>query len=81
VALESAVLLGKFLGLIGSFLHYFGMLLAVLGWSVIFVAVTMGFGAFLITRFRAAQTPPIEAPALVPPAPPASPQSYSVSGG
>ena len=81
VALESAVLLGKFLGIIGSFLHYFGMLLAVLGWSVIFVAVTMGFGAFLITRFRAQATPPIEAPALVPPAPPAPPPSYSVSGG
>jgi hypothetical protein len=81
VALESAVLLGKFLGLLGSFLHYFGMLLAVLGWSIIFVAVTMGFGAFLITRFRAAETPPIEAPALVPPAPPSNPQSYSVSGG
>ena len=80
VSLEAAVLLGKFLGFIGSFLHYFGMLLAVLGWSVIFVAVTMGFGAFLLTRFRNAAEPPIEAPALVPPAPP-SPQSYSVSGG
>jgi hypothetical protein len=80
VALESAVLLGKFLGLIGSFLHYLGMFLAVLGWSVIFVAVTMGFGAFLITRFRAAVEPPIEAPALVPPAPPVGPQSYSVGG-
>lgn len=80
-ALEGAVLLGKFLGLIGSFLNYFGMLLAVLGWSVIFVAVTMGFGAFLMTRFRAAVQPPIEAPTLVPPAPPVNPQSYSMGSG
>ncbi|HET9235221.1 MAG TPA: hypothetical protein VFP10_13885 [Candidatus Eisenbacteria bacterium] len=80
-ALEGAVLLGKFLGMIGSFLHYFGMLLAVLGWSVIFVAVTMGFGAFLMTRFRAAVEPPVEAPTLVPPAPPVNPQSYSMGSG
>ena len=81
LALEGAVLVGKFLSILGSFLHFFGVILAVLGWSIIFVAVTMGFGAFLITRFRAAETPPIEAPALVPPAPPSNPQSYSVSGG
>ena len=81
VALEGAVLLGKFLGVIGSFLYYFGMLLAVLGWSVIFVAVTMGFGAFLMTRFRAAVLPPVEAPAMIPPAPPVDPQSYSMGSG
>jgi hypothetical protein len=80
LALEGAVLIGKLLGMVGSFLKVFGTLLAVIGWSVIFVAITMGFGAFLITRFRAAVIPPIEAPPMMPPAPQVPPQSYPVGG-
>ena len=80
LALEGALLVGKVLGLVGSFLHFFGVFLAVVGWSVIFVAVTMGFGAFLITRFRNAPEVPIEAAVPGTPPPPVGPPTYLVGG-
>jgi hypothetical protein len=72
-ALEGAVIASRLFGTIGSFFDFLGLILAVLGYCVIFVAVTMGFGSFLMTRFRRMQAPPAAAPtvAAVPPSPPA----------
>jgi hypothetical protein len=68
LTLEGALLLGHLFGVFGSIFELLGLILSVVGCSVIFVAGTMGFGAFLITRFR-----PEEAPAVGTAPPPPAP--------
>jgi cytoskeletal protein CcmA (bactofilin family) len=77
--LEGTVIVARLFGLVGSFFSFLGLILAVIGHSVVFVAATMGFGAFLMTRFRPALSPPPgmagvpSSPAMAPPPPPPPP--------
>jgi hypothetical protein len=75
--LESAVLICHLFSLFGSFFELLAVILCVIGWCVIFVAATMGYGAILITRFRpeergmgGAMPPPGTQPPPYQPAPP-----------
>jgi len=65
--LEGALLLGRLLGVLGSIFDVFGLTLAVIGFCIIFIALTVGLGAVLMTRFR-----PQPATPSATPAPPAS---------
>ncbi len=76
LALEGALLLARFFGIFGSVFDFIGWILSVIGYCVIFIAATMGFGAFLMSRFRPAETagpssgapgPPSGGPGSVPP--------------
>jgi cytoskeletal protein CcmA (bactofilin family) len=67
ILLEGSVLLGTFFRALPSVFHLLGVILTVIGLSVIFIAGTMGFGAFLMTRFRPEQRPPDVPPAQGPP--------------
>jgi hypothetical protein len=57
VLLEGALLLGRLMGVLGSVFDVLGLVLAVIGHCVIFIAITVGFGAVLMTRFRPEPTP------------------------
>jgi hypothetical protein len=58
--LEAGLLLGKLFGTMPSIFEVLGVILTIVGCIVIFIAATMGFGAFLMTRFRAQeQKPPV----------------------
>lgn len=59
LALEAAILLGRVFGLFGSIFDVIALLLTVLGHGIVFVAITTGFGAILISRFRPAEEIPI----------------------
>jgi hypothetical protein len=71
-ALEGTLLVARLIGVFGSIFDYFGWILAVIGYCVIFIAGTTGFGAFLMSRFRS--LPP--APAGTAPPPPMGPVGY-----
>jgi hypothetical protein len=60
--LEGSTLLGNFFRAFPSVFQLLGVILSVIGISIIFIAGTMGFGAFLMTRFRPEQPPPPGAP-------------------
>jgi hypothetical protein len=66
LGLEGALLLARLLGIFGSIFAFIGWILAMVGYCVIFIAVTMGFGAFLMSRFRGPEVEPLNVP---PPAP------------
>jgi hypothetical protein len=55
--LEGILLAGRFFSILGSVFQVLGFGLAVFGWSIILIAATTGFGAFLMTRFRPHQEP------------------------
>jgi len=65
--LEGTLLLGLFLSVFGSVFEFLGFILGVIGWSVVFVAATVGWGAFLITRFRPQPQGAYERPGAPPP--------------
>jgi hypothetical protein len=69
LALEGILLVAGFLRAFGSAFDLLGSILGLVGWSVIAIAVTMGFGAFLMTRFRAEREPVVTAAAPLPPSP------------
>lgn len=73
LALEGILLVGRFLRAFGSAFDTLGWILGVVGWSVITIAVTVGFGAFLMTRFRAEREPVVTAGAPLPPGSPPPP--------
>lgn len=75
LALEGILLAAGFLRAFGSAFDLLGSILGLVGWSVIAIAVTMGFGAFLMTRFRAEREPVETAATLVPPGSPPPPVS------
>ena len=60
VLLEGLILIGRTVGLFGSVFDGIGMLISLIGHGVVFVAVTTGFGAFLITRFRGEEPPQLQ---------------------
>ncbi len=68
LGLEGALLVARLLAVFGSIFSFIGWILAMVGYCVIFIALTMGFGAFLMSRFRAPATEPLNA--IPPPAPP-----------
>jgi hypothetical protein len=73
--LEGALLLGRLLGVLGFFFDVLGLTLAMIGYCIIFIAITVGFGAIIITRFR--PEPPAPVPASRPTGyqpPPARPE-------
>ena len=72
LALEGILLIARLLNLVGSVFDLLGFILGVVGWSIITIVVTMGFGGFLMTRFRAEKEPFLDAGAPPPP-PPAAP--------
>jgi cytoskeletal protein CcmA (bactofilin family) len=65
--LEGSILFGNFFRAFPSVFQLLGLILTVIGISVIFIAGTMGFGAFLMTRFRPEQAPPSGMAAPPPP--------------
>jgi hypothetical protein len=84
--LEGALLLGRLLGVLGFFFDVLGLILAMIGYCIIFIAGTVGFGAIIMTRFRPEPSPPAfgsgtpgyQPPPGRPPAPGSPPPS---SGG
>lgn len=68
--LEGSILLGNFFRAFPSVFQFLGVILTVIGCSVIFIAATMGFGAFLMTRFRPEAQVPAAAGAAPPPGSP-----------
>jgi hypothetical protein len=52
IILEGSVLLARMFGVIGSVFGILAVLFGLVGYTVIFVATTMGFGAVIMTRFR-----------------------------
>ena len=75
VLLEGILLLGRLFGMMGSVFGILGFGMAAFGWSIILIAATTGFGAFLMTRFRPAEEP-APAGAVAPPVSPAAPGPY-----
>jgi hypothetical protein len=69
LALEGLLLVAKLLRGFGSAFGVLGSILGLIGWSVIAIAATIGFGAFLMTRFRAEREPVMPASASLPPSP------------
>jgi hypothetical protein len=81
LTIEAVVIVARVFGVVGSVFDFLGFFLALLGHSIVFVVVTVGFGSFLITRFRPA--PAASAPAVVsaPPSPPPPPAIAPYSSG
>jgi hypothetical protein len=50
LALESVLLLARVVGIFGNFLFAFSWILTFVGWIVWYVAITVGFGASILTR-------------------------------
>ena len=50
LALESVLLLARVVGIFGNFLFAFSWILTFIGWMIWYVAVTVGFGASILTR-------------------------------
>jgi hypothetical protein len=69
LALEGLLLVAKLLRGFGSAFGVLGSILGLIGWSVIAIAATIGFGAFLMTRVRAEREPVVPASASLPPSP------------
>lgn len=80
VFLEGTLLLGLFLSIFGSVFEFLGFILGVIGWSVVSVTATIGWGAFLITRFRPQPADVYARPAPPPPPPYGPPPSYPPPG-
>lgn len=68
--LEGLLLLALFLSVFGSVFEFLGFILGVIGWGVVGVASTLGWGAFLITRFRPSPQSAYDRPAPPPYGPP-----------
>jgi hypothetical protein len=88
LALHGLVILGGLIGLPGGALHIIGQVIAFIGWAVIFVAVTVGLGCVIMSKFGTAELKPKQAAPVpvwnqpppgqgyqAPPAPPAGGQS------
>ncbi len=50
LVLESILLLAKVVGIFGNFLFAFSWILTFVGWMIWYVAITVGFGASILTR-------------------------------
>jgi hypothetical protein len=50
LAVESVLLLARVVGIFGHFLFGFSWVLTFIGWTIWYVAVTVGFGASILTR-------------------------------
>ncbi len=50
LAVESVLLLARVVGIFGHFLFGFSWILTFIGWTIWYVAVTVGFGASILTR-------------------------------
>jgi len=50
LAVESVLLLARVVGIFGHFLFGFSWILTFIGWMIWYVAVTVGFGACILTR-------------------------------
>jgi hypothetical protein len=50
LAVESVLLLARIVGIFGHFLFGFSWILTFIGWTIWYVAVTVGFGASILTR-------------------------------
>jgi hypothetical protein len=74
--LEGLLLLSKLVGMMGSVFEFFAFILGLIGWSIIFVAATIGFGVFLMTRFKPPR-PPRPAPAAESVPPPSVPPPWA----
>jgi hypothetical protein len=70
LAVESVLLLARVVGIFGHFLFAFSWILTLVGWTIWYVAITVGFGASILTRLG---TRPKEI--KLAPAPPISPNS------
>jgi hypothetical protein len=77
VALYGLLILAGLIGLPGGALHVIGQVVAFIGWAVIFVAVTVGLGAVIMSKFGTAALKPKPAPppAWTPQAPGTGPQT------
>jgi len=58
IILEGGILVARLFGFLGSVFGVLSLLFGLVGYSVMFVAVTMGFGAVIMTRFR--PEPPLD---------------------
>jgi hypothetical protein len=50
LAVESVLLLARVVGIFGHFLFAFSWILTFVGWTIWYVAITVGFGASILTR-------------------------------
>lgn len=50
LALESVLLLARVVGILGDFLFAFSWILTFIGWMIWYVAITVGFGASILSR-------------------------------
>ena len=57
-ALYGLLVLAGIIGLPGGALHVLGQLIAFIGWAVIFVAVTVGLGAVIMSKFGTSELKP-----------------------
>ncbi|MFQ6032671.1 MAG: hypothetical protein ACE5K2_07095 [Candidatus Zixiibacteriota bacterium] len=64
LAVESVLLLARFVGLFEHFLFAFSLILTLIGWMIWYVAITVGFGASILTRLgtRPKEVKSVEAP-------------------
>jgi hypothetical protein len=58
IALYGLVILAGLIGLPGGALHMIGRVIAFIGWAIIFVAVTVGLGSVIMSKFGTSELKP-----------------------